>query len=102
MRRLAAFLALLGLFACAPAAWAGVVSWHASSGVLPSDPSIPQEHRFWLSGEPSFASMSGGLLNLNDTSESLHVGFVKSDMDPAEFEGDWAYHGELRINPNVA
>ena len=77
-----------------------IVSWDASSGILPSDSSIPLEERFLISGESSFVSLQEGYLNINDPSNPLFVGFVNHTTLPTNSD-DWAYQIEIKINSHT-
>jgi len=95
-------LMVLGLFLVSQSvcALAEIVRWDASSGVLPSDPSIPADQRFTLIGEASFLSFQDGALNFNDTSTSSQVSFRKYDLVPTS-ESDWAFQITMRMNKSV-
>ena len=75
-----------------------IISWGASSGVLPSDSSIPVENRFELAGESSFVSLSEGILNIHDDSDPLQVVFKKTGIDTIPADKDWAFETVIRMN----
>ncbi len=76
--------------------YGGIISWHASSGVLPSDASIPEDGRFEMSARPGYVSLSGGMLTIDDASTVWQAGFNK--FYDAPLENEWAYQIELRMN----
>ncbi len=75
-----------------------IVTWDASSGLLPSDPSFPIENRFELIGDETFVSINSGIMNLNDDSNSLQVGFRLTDIALTSQNANWAYESVIRIN----
>lgn len=75
-----------------------IITWDASSGLLPSDPSFPIENRFELIGDETFASINSGIMNLNDDSNTLQVGFRLTDIVPTSPNANWAYESVIRIN----
>ena len=77
-----------------------IISWDASSGIMPFDSSIPLEERFLLSGESSFVSLQQESLNINDTSNPLFVGFTNHTTLPTA-NNDWAYQAEIKINSHT-
>jgi hypothetical protein len=78
--------------------YAEIVLWDATSGMLPSDTSIPISQRFELVGEASFLSMNNGYINMNDTSNPLNIGFRKTDISAISSEQDWAVETHVRMN----
>lgn len=75
-----------------------IVSWHASSRVLPDDPSIPAGSRFEIIGESSFVSLQPDWLNMSDTVTGIEVGIMKFDIPPIQPGDSWAYQVQLRMN----
>ena len=71
MKRWIAGLAVLALLA--GVASGDIISWHASSGVLPTHPSIPADQRFAFGGQASFVTMQSGFLRVNDNVVSQAV-----------------------------
>jgi len=77
-----------------------VISWHASSGVLPNDPSIPSESRFSIVTE-GMLSLETGFLHVSDTRTSggsRKMQIVKTDVDPIQPADSWAYQVQLKMN----
>ncbi len=96
-KRQAAVLVAVGIvLAGANSTFADIISWHASSGVLPNDPSIPEESRFAITHYPSFVSMQSGFLKVNDTIGNRAVR-ITQDVDSFA-PGPWAFQTELRMN----
>ena len=98
MFRIASCLAVVVVLAGKAVALGAFLSWHASSGVLPDDPSIPVGQRFQITDTTSFVSMQDGFLNVNDTVRAEKVFIRKFDIDPIEADDPWAYQVELRMN----
>jgi hypothetical protein len=77
---------------------AGIVSWRASSGVLPSDSSIPQDARFQLSGNQGDLTLQDGVLTFVDTSSVEQLGINKLDIGSIPVGQDWAFQIELQMH----
>ncbi len=77
-------------------AHAEIFAWNASSGVLPSDASIPEDGRFEMSAQSGYVSLSGGMLTIDDASTTWQASFNKPYDAPTGSE--WAYQIELRMN----
>jgi hypothetical protein len=90
-------LLIFSLLLLSTVGYAKIVSWDASSGLLPSDESIPIEERFLSSGSYSFSSLQDGALNINDIHDYLHDSYINGTTLPTNNE-DWAYQIELRVN----
>jgi len=97
-RRAAAFL-IAGVIVVVGAnpTFADIISWHASSGVLPDDPSIPAASRFNVAGERSYLSMENGFMNVDDPGPS-YVMIRKDDMGTIPDPEAWTWQVELRMN----
>jgi len=78
--------------------FADIVSWHASSGVLPDDPSIPAESRFNVTGQQSVMLHDRDYLEVSDTIDSFKVAIRKNDTEPIQANDSWACQVELRMN----
>lgn len=94
-------LLFYSLFLFSTLSHAEIVLWDATSGMLPSDPSIPISQRFELIGEASYLSMNNGYINMNDTSDPLNIGFIKTDISDITSEQDWAIEIRLRMNSHL-
>jgi len=75
-----------------------VVSWHASSGVLPDDPSIPAENRFSITERSYVTLRDRDTFEVSDTRDSLKVKIEKNDIGPIRASDSWACQIELRMN----
>ena len=73
-----------------------IVSWDASSGLLPSDSSIDESSRFVLNGNASWLSIQNGAMNVNDNSATYQLNFKNLNYLP--IGQDWAYQIELKMN----
>lgn len=91
-------LIMLTTVALASPAVGQIVSWNASSGLLPFDASIPADQRFAFGGNPSFVSMQDGFMNINETSTTFTVAISKTDIVPIDASDAWAFEIELRTN----
>ena len=81
-----------------PVSIATTISWDASSGILPDDPSTQSESRFTISNNSAFVSLTNGFLNFNDTIVSEEVDIIKNDIDPIMNDENWEYQVRLKIN----
>ena len=84
--------------ALAPSAFAEIVSWRASSGVLPSDMSLPQDIRFQLSGDQSDLTLHDGVLTFADSSSVEQLGINKNDVGSIPLGQGWAFQIELQMH----
>jgi hypothetical protein len=100
MRKSRLVAAVLLVSSVGGGAFADTGYWHASSGLLPSDPSIPSEDRFTILRHGEYLTMDDGFMNVSDTGtgSSDDVGLFKSDIPTIPEAGSWAYQTELRIN----
>ena len=89
--------AIVALVCVSGVASADIVSWRASSGVLPDDPSIPPEDRFTTAGG-AYVSLGPGFLNVNDTSTVDNVRIKNLNIDPIAASQSWMYQVDLRVN----
>jgi hypothetical protein len=93
MRKL---LILTLILICSTFGYAEIISWDASSGLLPSDGSIEADSRFTLSGNSSWLSFQDGAMNVNDSSSTYQLNFLNMSYLP--LSQNWAYQIELRMN----
>jgi lectin-like protein len=75
-----------------------IIAWDASSGLLPSDGSIPADQRFVLNGDPAWANILPEHMNVVDDSTTFQFKFFKDDFGSISASSDWAYQIELRVN----
>lgn len=92
---LRSFAMLTVFLAIGPPASAGIVEWKASSGLMPTDSSLPPAARYELTGESDYAFLSD-VLQIQDTSSPLQVGLSKKDI-PASPPAEFAFQIELRM-----
>ena len=78
--------------------YANVISWDASSGLIPSDPTIDEASRFVLSGDSSWLSLENGYMNISDSSNVNQLNFQNFTTVPTDQGSDWAFEVELRMN----
>jgi hypothetical protein len=76
---------------------AEIISWDASSGLLPSDPSIEESSRFAFYGNSSWLSFREGAMNVNEDSTIRMLYFYKDGSIPSRIN-NWAFQIELRMN----
>jgi len=101
MNRFALMLTVttLAISHAAPSGFADIVSWHVSSGMLPSDPSIPADQRFeYQFVDSSWVDLNAESLNITDDSTTWQGKFFKNDFGTIAASSDWAYQFELRMN----
>ena len=75
-----------------------VISWDASSGLFPSDPTIDEASRFVLSGDSSWLSLENGYLNVSDDSNVDQLNFQNFITVPTDQSNDWAFEVVLKMN----
>ena len=100
MKRLILTLACVFLFSDTSVCYGTIVSWEASSGLLPSDLSIPVDQRFVLSGNLAWLSLTSELLNIQDKSSTYQLNFKNHNTLP-DAQSDWMYQIELRMNSHA-
>jgi len=98
----ACILSLSPLLVCSHSP-AQIISWEASSGLLPSDSSLPAEQRFHLRGELSYVSLKNGIMHISDSGPT-GIAFVKTNNDPVGpipaigAKDEWVLQVTLRMN----
>ena len=95
------YLLLLMCCMVSSVSYANVISWDASSGLIPSDPTIDEASRFVLSGDSSWLSLENGYLNVSDDSNVDQLNFQNFITVPTDQSNDWAFQIELRMNSHA-
>lgn len=75
-----------------------LVSWDASSRLLPSNSSIAEKKRFKLNGNASWISFENEAMNIIDNSAVYQLNFQNRSILSSSNYSDWVFQIELRMN----